>query len=130
MSRHIPSEKTLYEMLHRGLEREHSYPGKVGGDEGVRFQIKRLRNLLVQWRDRKIKSRDMLEEADRILGGHGVEYIRSEEDDQYDAHGAYYVNQGETYVPTILLDLDRSRVWATSWGDWVETQERQGKRFP
>jgi hypothetical protein len=86
--------------------------------------------MLVRWRDQEMKSRDMLEAADKILEGFGIEYIRTEKDDQYGAHGAYYVNMGDTYVPTILLDLDRNRVWATSWGDWVETEERQGKRFP
>jgi hypothetical protein len=99
---------------------------RIGPSEGAR----KLRKVLVQWRDREIKSREMLEEANQILEGFGVEYIRSEHDDQYDAHGAYYVNLGDTYVPTILLDLDRNRVWATTWGDWVEAEERQGKRFP
>jgi hypothetical protein len=99
---------------------------KIGAVNGVRH----LREVLVRWRDREIKSREMLEEVNRILEGFGIEYIRSARDDVYDAHGAYFVNMGDTYDPTILLDLDRNRVWATSWGDWVEAEERQGKRFP
>lgn len=119
--RHIPSEKMLKRMLSGVLEKTR---------DGVDLNIKRLRVVLVQWRNRWIKSQYMLKEANIILEGFGIEYIRSEQDDQYDAHGAYYVNMGDTYTPTILLDLDRNRVWATSWGDWVEAEERQGKRFP
>jgi hypothetical protein len=88
-----------------------------------------LRTLLVDWKNGDIKSREMLEEANGILGGHGVEYIRTADDDQHAAHGAYYVNMGDTYDTTILLDLDRGRVWVTGWGDWVEAEERAGKRF-
>lgn len=119
--RHIPSKKMLQQVL-----------GAVLGKTQIGFQegSEQLRKVLVEWRDRGIKSREMLETADHILEGFGVEYIRSEEDDQHGAHGAYYVNMGDTYNPTILLDLDRARVWATSWGDWVEAEERQGKRFP
>jgi hypothetical protein len=120
--RHIPSEKMLRKVFGDTLDKTRPW----GSQEGV----KQLRQVLVRWRDREIKSREMLKEADRILQGFGIEYIRSARDDVYDAHGAYYVNQGDTYVPTILLDLDRNRVWATSWGDWVEAEERQGKRFP
>lgn len=117
----IPSEKVLQQMLSDVLQ-------KAPGDP--RENLKRLRGMLVQWRDGRIKSRTLLEYANTILDGHGVEYIRSDRDDQWDAHGAYYVNMGDTYVPTILLDLDRDRVWATSWGDWVEAEERRGKKFP
>jgi len=72
----------------------------------------------------------MLAEANQLLNGHGVEYIRSEDDDQHEAHGAYYVNMGDTYTPTLLLDLDRDRVWATDYGSWVEAEERAGRKFP
>lgn len=119
--RHIPSEPTLRGMLSDVLKKAHGDPEK---------NIKALRKILVRWRDREIKSRDMLIAANEILEGFGVEYIRSERDDQWGGHGAYYVNLGDTYVPTILFDLDRERVWASSWGDWVEAEERQGKRFP
>jgi hypothetical protein len=111
----------LRDVLTGVLEKAHGDPEQ---------NIKKLRKVLVQWRDREIKSREMLEAADKILEGFGIEYLVSEKDDQWGAHGAYYVNLGDTYVPTILLDLDRNRVWATSWGDWVEAEERQGKRFP
>lgn len=119
--RHIPSEKMLRNVLSGVLQKTHRDPDDA---------IKELRRMLVYWRDGRIKSRQLLEGVNEILEGFGVEYIRSEKDDQYNAHGAYYVNLGDTYVPTILLDLDRNRVWATSWGDWVEAEERQGKRFP
>jgi len=38
-------------------------------------------------------------------------------------------NRGDTYSTTILLDIGKDRIWVTSWGDWLETEERQGNRF-
>ena len=35
-----------------------------------------------------------------------------------------YVNRGDTYAPTILLDHETGRFHATSWGNWVEGHER------
>lgn len=127
--RRIPSSKMLAQMLSGVLEKARSIPGQVSGDDAVKYNVKQLRKVLEQWRDRELKSREMLEEANRILDGHGVEYLGSAEDDMHSAHGAYYVNMGDTYTPTILLDLDRSRVWATDWGTWLEHEERAGKKF-
>lgn len=127
--RSIPSKKMLASMLGRVLEKAHSLPGRVGGEDSVSYSVTQLRKVLEQWRDREMKSQAMLEEANTILDGSGVEYIASDDDDQYGAHGAYYVNMGDTYTPTILLDLDKARVYATSWGDWVESQERQGRKL-
>jgi hypothetical protein len=101
----------------------------TGSEKEAEHFIDLLRETLVVWRDGGSTSRLMLERLNHYLEGHGIEYIRSTKDDQHGAHGAYYVNMGDTYVPTFVLDLDRNRVWATSWGDWVETQERQGKKF-
>jgi hypothetical protein len=109
--RHIPSKEKLHKVF--GPYRDHI------GD------INMLRHLLVEWRDGHMPSRDMMREADGLLQGHGVEHLRS-------ANGraeAYYVNMGDTYNPTIVLDTMRDRVWATSWGDWLEAEERAGNRF-
>jgi hypothetical protein len=127
--RSIPSKEMLRRMLSSTIRKDLSFPGRIPSDEFVALKISQLRKLLLAWRDRQLKTRAMLEQADKILDGSGVEYIRSDDDDQHGAHGAYYVNKGETYEPTILLDLDRGRVWATSWGDWVEAEERAGRRF-
>lgn len=130
MSRSIPSLKTLTTMLSGVLEKSRNIPGGVHGEDAVKHNLKTLRNVLVQWRDRELKSREMLEQADKILDGHGVEYIGSSDDDMHSAHGAYYVNMGDTYTPTLLLDLDKARVYATDWGSWVEAEERAGRSFP
>lgn len=121
MLRHIPSLKMLRGYF--GRQFDHDY-GDLSGEK-----LRELRQRLEAWRDGLMKSREMLDEANRLLGGHGVEYIRTEEDDQHAAHGAYYVNMGDTYTATLLLDLDRGRMWATTWGDWVESEQRQGKRI-
>lgn len=110
--RHIPSKKKLVEML-----------WDVMRDR--RELIPNLRKLLEEWKHRGISSREMMEEANGILDGHGVEYLESDNG----RAEAYYVNMGDTYTPTILLDTKKDRVWATDWGSWVEAEERKGNRF-
>lgn len=129
--RRIPSEKTLAQQLSGVLEKARARPGAVQGEDNVRYSIRELRKLLVRWRDGGIRSHDMLETADDILDGHGVEYIANADDEHYirGGHGAYYVNMGDTYTPTILLDLDRGAVFAIDYGTWVEREERAGKKF-
>jgi len=67
----------------------------------------------------------MMQRVDEILEGYGIEGLESVNGR---AH-AYYVNMGDTYAPTILLDTSSDSVRVTSWGDWVEAQERKGNRF-
>lgn len=122
--RKIPSMKTLEATLSGVLSKGHT---------PVDEALKQLRNVLVAWRDGTLNyrsmihkpSRVMLEAANSILEGHGIEYLESVNGR---AH-AYYVNMGDTYAPTILLDTSSDSVRVTSWGDWVEAQERKGNRF-
>lgn len=56
-----------------------------------------------------------------VLEGYGVETIDGRHVDNY--HGpiqASYVNFGDTYDTTVLLDHETDRLQVTSWGDWVE----------
>lgn len=53
---------------------------------------------------------------------HGVEHLQSTRGEV-----AYYLNTGDTYAPTIIRWHGTYRVQA--WGDFVETQERNGVRF-
>jgi hypothetical protein len=66
----------------------------------------------------------ILEALNELLGGHGVEAIQHEEIyvDRY--HGnivASYINTGDTYSPTILLDHIKNRWRLTTWGDFYES---------
>ena len=106
--RHIPSKDTLYKRLPE-----------------LKDLNNLLRHLLNDWKHEGIKSRDMMTEANGLLNGHGVEHIRS----RNGKAEAYYVNMGDTYQTTILLDIGKDRIWVTSWGDWLETEERQGNKF-
>jgi len=108
--RHIPSYKTLRKSF-----------GSYYSDK----ELRALRALLVDWRDEEIKRTQMLETASNILKGYGVEYLRSENG----RARAYYVNMGDTYETTLVLDIPRERIWITSWGDWVEAEERDGNYF-
>ena len=125
MLRHIPSEKALRIYLSPVLEKARSIPGQVSGQAAVDFNIKQIRSLLVQWRDHEIRSQDMLSAVNDILDGHGIEYLESINR----RAKAYYVNMGDPYITTILLDLPRNRIWTTGWGNYVESEERQHNRF-
>jgi hypothetical protein len=65
-----------------------------------------------------------------ILEGFGVEALDGGEDAHvntyYGRHIASYVNMGDTYNVTILLDHTRDNTYyVTSWGDWFELYERR-----
>jgi len=119
----LPSRKTL----------EAAFPGKG----------KELRELL----EKKRKTRDYasvreleaqcynppkymhrLEIAlNEILEGYGTEAIFGDSDAMQPA--AAYINMGDTYTATLLYDYTRGRWLVTSWGDWVESQERKGVHY-
>jgi len=67
---------------------------------------------------------------DELLGTYGVEVIQSLEAWTDSYHGsiiASYLNTGDTYAPTLLLDHEQERWKLTSWGGFYEDWEaRQG----
>jgi hypothetical protein len=60
-----------------------------------------------------------------LLGTHGVEAVRTSEFiDRYHLDiRASYLNTGDTYATTILLDHRDEKWRLTSWGDFVESLE-------
>lgn len=58
-----------------------------------------------------------------LIGGHGVEYVRSKKDTPRYAYGFEYVNMGETYATTLLFDHDTGTFSICSWGGMVESRE-------
>lgn len=79
------------------------------------------------------KALDVISETilsdDGSNGFHGVECIRSEKDTMYEFHGIEYLNTGETYQTTLLYDYHTQTYRVQSWGDCVEIQERNGRKF-
>lgn len=65
--------------------------------------------------------RKALETADSLIGGHGVEYIRSSEDTMHSVEGIEYVNMGDTYRTTVLFDWARGTFDICPWGNIVES---------
>ena len=62
---------------------------------------------------------------DEVMDGHGVEAIRGRYVDGYHQDiQAVYVNMGDTYDITILLDHETGNYVLTTWGDWVERHGR------
>jgi hypothetical protein len=129
----IPSLKTLTERLGPFVVKEH-------GEERAKILLRRLREMLSSWKiqkelgyeiqslaSRRVKARDVLEYADKVvLDAHGIEYLQHR---GRPGQGAYYVNMGDTYDTTLLLDTRKDRFLVTSWGDFVESEERQGRKF-
>ena len=74
-----------------------------------------------------------MEACDEILGGCGVEALRTEDDPQYNDSGVRfcpafsYVNFGDTYVTTLLRDHEDESWLVASWGDAVEEYEAEHK---
>jgi hypothetical protein len=83
-------------------------------------------------RDKSDKVDEALEYANEILHAHGVEAIRGGggEGGYYGSIVALYVNMGDTYAGTLLYDVDKERFYITSWGNWVEAEERAGRAIP
>lgn len=71
-----------------------------------------------------------LEAASGLLDAFGTEAIRDDGWRRlYCDIGALYVNTGDTYNATIVYDVDADRFLATTFGDFVETAERNGRAF-
>ena len=65
--------------------------------------------------------------ANRVLDGHGVEYIRDKRDsiNYRDMYGIEYVNMGDTYAPTVIYDHSARRFRFMSIGDLIESMPRR-----
>lgn len=84
-------------------------------------QAKRLRSLMTGSSDNE----QIMEAVNEELDGDGIEVIRGRYVDGYHQDiQAAYVNMGDTYDLTILLDHETDTFRLTSWGDWVETHDR------
>ena len=75
-------------------------------------------------RDKDANAR--LEEINKLIEGFGIEAIRGAHWNGYwcDVH-AVYVNVGDTYALTVLYDPHTEELLLTSYGDWIEAQERE-----
>ena len=58
-----------------------------------------------------------IEEANKIAGGFGVEYVAVA------GREIAYVNMGDTYAETICQEGD-GPLFVSSWGDWIEQAEQ------
>jgi len=70
----------------------------------------------------------ILEAANEVLEGYGVEAIHKEDawvDGYYGDIIATYVNMGDTYENTLLLDSETEEFLWTSWGDFLEGWEAE-----
>jgi hypothetical protein len=68
-----------------------------------------------------------LEAANTLMNAHGIEAIRGDYhvDNYYYDIVALYVNTGDTYNGTLLYETDKDRFLVTTFGDWVERNEKR-----
>jgi len=66
----------------------------------------------------------ILQALDEILEGYGVESIDGDSyiNSYYRYSRGSYINTGDTYSQTLVLDHKNDTIHLTSWGDFVETQ--------
>lgn len=72
----------------------------------------------------------VLEAANEIIGGHGIETLDLDDDRYTDGNTAFcprysYVNLGDPYLTTLLRDHKNSRFIVASYGEIVEKAERR-----
>lgn len=82
-------------------------------------------NVAMCWGEPR-RSEIKLAALDELLGTYGVEPLRIEGafvDRYYYDIVASYLNTGDTYSHTLLLDHERRRWKLTSWGDFYEAYE-------
>ena len=63
---------------------------------------------------------------DILIGGSGCEAIFEAGEKWPDME---YVNMGETYAPTIVLDYTEHKFSVTSWGAWIERAQSRGRTY-
>jgi hypothetical protein len=89
--------------------------------DGVKYKMdqKKLNKL-----KKKFKNPDeLLEEANLLMGGFGVEALQPEGawiNSYYGNTIALYVNMGDTYDQTLVYDTETGKYLLTSWGDFYE----------
>lgn len=80
------------------------------------------------YEDAPLTTDDVLERANEILGGFGVESIDCEHcdvDNYYFGIVLLYVNKGDTYSTTLLYDTEAQKFRIGSWGSWFEDHEER-----
>jgi hypothetical protein len=69
--------------------------------------------------------RRMLARVNEFMGAHGVEYIQDRLDECNQSYGIEYINQGDSYIPTLCWDRSSGRIFISCWGDIVEKNPRR-----
>jgi hypothetical protein len=69
---------------------------------------------------------EIIEYANRVVHGHGVEEIRGTKSTSkfWTDAVAVYVNTGDTYTPTILYDTIKRKFYLTDYGSFVEKHDK------
>jgi hypothetical protein len=90
-----------------------------------RAAVKAIREALESATDSTRMVHTALRRVDEIIGGHGIESFK-------DTDGDYvtYVNMGDPYRPTAMYDERTGLTRVGCWGDYVESWEGRGRRFP
>ena len=84
--------------------------------------VKKVRELLEKHYYRPIVC---LKKIDKIIKGHGLEYIADVKDDGIYFNGVDYINTGDNYTSTFCYDYSKDRLFISCWGDVVENNPKR-----
>lgn len=93
----------------------------------AKAEAKRIAKLIAGVRGDPDKADEVLKEVDDLLDAHGIEAIRGDYsvDNYYHDVVALYINMGDSYDATLLYETENEQFLVTSFGDWVERNERK-----
>lgn len=83
---------------------------------------RKIRRIMETYCDSPVR---MLIRVSRFISAHGIEYIADRRDDCNEYHGIEYINQGDSYIPTLCWDRSSGRIFISCWGDIVEKNPRR-----
>jgi len=119
----VANEKNIKAWLGKYLQENYATP------EGVKRLAALVKDPGLLGREGRYADRvdRVLEAANTMLNGHGIEPINGDYhvSNFYMDIVALYVNMGDTYIPTLLYETDTQKFLVTSWGDWVERNQKK-----
>jgi len=128
----LPSKKSLVQMFKYYERKAKPVELDIASASASKADIVHIKTTderatwLRHWMETK-KVDDILDMANDLLDGHGIEAIRGDyhvNNYYYDIVGLY-VNMGDPYIPTLLYDTDRGKFYVGGYGDWVEANTKR-----
>jgi hypothetical protein len=120
-----PSKKALIEQLHSTPEQAETIRGLIRGELHTRDEARfpRANASFDRCYSQPNRLTRIMECLNEVLDMHGVEPLGPVH--YRNGPPAEYLNAGDTYTATLLFDHNTRTFKLTSWGDWLERNERK-----